>query len=82
MAQAAMNDVWAGNRIEGRQKAKRALKLSSGREGEAIAAVALAVAGDTAEALRLADDLANRFPQNTSQTYLKFQISRLGRFSW
>ena len=65
MAQAAMNDAWAGNRHRSPAEAQKALKLSSGREGEAIAAVALAVTGDSAEALRLADDLANRFPQNT-----------------
>jgi tetratricopeptide (TPR) repeat protein len=65
MAQAAMNDAWAGNRSEARHQAQRALSLSSGREGEAVAAVALAVAGDSAEALRLANDLANRFPENT-----------------
>jgi tetratricopeptide (TPR) repeat protein len=60
-----MNDAWAGNRKEARREALRALKLSSGREGEALAAVALAVAGDSSEALRLANDLANRFPENT-----------------
>jgi tetratricopeptide (TPR) repeat protein len=65
MAQAAMNDAWAGNRNEARLEAQKALQLSSGREGEAVAAVALAVAGDSAEALRLANDLANRFPDNT-----------------
>ena len=65
LAQAAMNDAWAGNRTQARQQARRALQLSSGREGEAVAAVALAVAGDTAEALRLASDLARRFPENT-----------------
>jgi tetratricopeptide (TPR) repeat protein len=65
LAQAAMNDAWAGNRTQARQQAQRALQLSSGREGEAVAAVALAVAGDSAEALRLASDLAKRFPENT-----------------
>jgi tetratricopeptide (TPR) repeat protein len=65
LAQEAMNDAWAGNRNEARHEAKRALQLSSGREGEALAAVALAVAGDSSEALRLANDLANRFPENT-----------------
>jgi eukaryotic-like serine/threonine-protein kinase len=65
LAQEAMNDAWAGNRKEARREAQRALKLSSGREGEALAAVALAVAGDSSEALRLANDLANRFPENT-----------------
>jgi len=65
LAQAAMNDAWAGNRNDARRQAHKALQLSSGREGEAVAAVALAVTGDSVEALRLADDLANRFPQNT-----------------
>lgn len=65
LAQKAMNDAWAGNRKEARHEAQRALQLSSGREGEAVAAVALAVAGDSSEALRLANDLANRFPENT-----------------
>jgi tetratricopeptide (TPR) repeat protein len=65
LAQAAMDDAWAGNRTQARQQARNALQLSSGREGEALAAVALAVAGDSAEALRLANDLARRFPENT-----------------
>jgi tetratricopeptide (TPR) repeat protein len=65
LAQAAMNDAWAGNRTQARQEAQKALQISSGREGEAVAAVALAVAGDSAEALRLASDLARRFPENT-----------------
>jgi tetratricopeptide (TPR) repeat protein len=65
LAQAAMDDAWAGNRSQARQQARKALHLSSGREGEALAAVALAVAGDSAEALRLASDLARRFPENT-----------------
>jgi tetratricopeptide (TPR) repeat protein len=65
LAQAAMNDAWAGNRTQARQQAQKALHISSGREGEAVAAVALAVAGDSAEALRLAGDLARRFPENT-----------------
>jgi len=48
-----------------RQQAQKALQLSSGREGEAVAAVAFAVASDSAEALHLANDLAKRFPENT-----------------
>jgi hypothetical protein len=65
LAQAALNDAWAGNRTQARQQAQKALQLSSGREGEAVAAVAFAVASDSAEALRLANDLAKRFPENT-----------------
>ncbi len=65
LAQAALNDAWAGNRSLARQQAQKALQLSSGREGEAIAGVAFALAGDSAEALRVANDLAKRFSENT-----------------
>jgi tetratricopeptide (TPR) repeat protein len=65
LAQSAMNDAWAGNRSQARLQAQKALQLSSGSEGEAVATVALAVAGDSAEALHLANDLARRFPENT-----------------
>jgi eukaryotic-like serine/threonine-protein kinase len=65
LAQAAMDDAWVGNRTQARQQARKALHLSSGHGGEALAAVALAVAGNSAEALRLADDLVKRFPENT-----------------
>lgn len=50
LAQAAMNDDWTGNRVQDRRKAQKALRLSSGREGKAVAAVVLAVAGNSAEA--------------------------------
>jgi len=65
LAQAAMNNAWAGNRREAQQQARKSLQLSSAREGEAVAAVALATTGDSAEALRLANDLAKRFPEDT-----------------
>jgi tetratricopeptide (TPR) repeat protein len=65
LAQAALNDAWAGNRRQARQQAQKALQISSGSEGEAIAAIALALVGESAEALRLANDLSRRFPENT-----------------
>ena len=65
MAQAAMNEAWAGNLALAKRKANEALHLSNGRDEEAIAAVALAVAGDSAGALHLADDLAKRYPEDT-----------------
>jgi eukaryotic-like serine/threonine-protein kinase len=42
-----------------------AFKASNGRHTEAVAALALALAGDLVQAQRLADDLAKRFPQDT-----------------
>jgi len=64
-AEAAMNEAWAGNQALARRQAIEAVRLSHGRDGEAIAAVALATAGDSARALSLADDLARRFPEDT-----------------
>jgi hypothetical protein len=42
-----------------------ALRVSADRDVEAVGAIALALAGDTPEAQRLADDLAKRFPDDT-----------------
>lgn len=65
MAQAALNDAWAGNESQATRQAHRALHLSSGTEGRAVAAVALALAGHSGEATRLADDLARHSPEST-----------------
>ena len=69
MAAAALNDAWAGNMASAQRQAEMALKISSSRDGETIAAVALAIAGDKAKALRLADDLDKRFPEDTLVRY-------------
>src|SRR5262249_3346516 len=53
------------NVVEARERAGSALKLSSGRDVEYGAAVALALAGDIARANKLARDLDKRFPQDT-----------------
>jgi eukaryotic-like serine/threonine-protein kinase len=52
-----------------KQGAADALSLSHGRDVEAIAAIALAVAGDSAGATRLGNDLSSRFPQDTVTRY-------------
>jgi tetratricopeptide (TPR) repeat protein len=48
-----------------RGEAITALRVSADRDVEAVGAIALALAGDTPEAQRLADDLAKRFPDDT-----------------
>jgi tetratricopeptide (TPR) repeat protein len=48
-----------------REEAITALQISADRDVEAAAAIALALAGDTREAQRLAEDLAKRFPEDT-----------------
>jgi eukaryotic-like serine/threonine-protein kinase len=62
---AAIHEAITGNATLAKQQAQAALALSNGRDVEAYSAIALALAGDPAQATRLADDLAKRFPQDT-----------------
>jgi eukaryotic-like serine/threonine-protein kinase len=63
---AAQRDAAYGFPGEGRQSATEALKLTSESQGVAVeAALAFAMAGDTARAESLAQDLAKRFPLDT-----------------
>jgi serine/threonine protein kinase/tetratricopeptide (TPR) repeat protein len=64
-AAAALREALAGNLGLAKSQAQAALALSKGRDTEGIAALALALAGDTAQAMHLADDLEKRFPQDT-----------------
>jgi len=64
-AEAAVREVLVGNTALSKQQARTALALSSGRVVEALSAIALALAGDSAHATRLADDLEKRFPEDT-----------------
>jgi len=54
-----------GNAAEARKAATAVLQLSADRDVEAAGAIALALAGDTSEAQKLAGDLAERFPEDT-----------------
>jgi serine/threonine protein kinase len=64
-AQLALIEAVSGNRSEARQRAAAALQLSTGRDAQYFAALALAIAGDAPQAQTLADDLARRFPEDT-----------------
>jgi len=64
-ARAAVREALVGNMGVAKQPARAALALSNGKEAQAIAALALALAGDSAQATRLAGDLARRFPEDT-----------------
>lgn len=63
---AALRESFWGNGLEGRQHAAAALKLSQARDIQYGAAFALALAGDVAEAQRLADDLERKLPEDTA----------------
>jgi len=63
---AAIREALFGNAGATRQNAAAAVALAQGsRDAEAQAALAYALAGDTAHAQSLADDLAKRFQQDT-----------------
>jgi tetratricopeptide (TPR) repeat protein len=64
-AEAALREVESGNREQGRAEAHAAVKLAPNRDVRAIAALALARAGDKAGAENLAAELDKAFPLDT-----------------
>src|SRR5205823_3072690 len=71
LAIAAQREAAHGNAVEARQTAAEALKLAQTSQGaESEAALAFAIAGDTARAESLAQDLGNRFPLETQMQLL------------
>ncbi|MFZ0915744.1 MAG: hypothetical protein WAN04_02525, partial [Candidatus Udaeobacter sp.] len=54
-----------GNSAEAKRYANAALELSNGRDVQSGAALAFAMSGEAAEAQKLTDDLAKRFPEDT-----------------
>jgi serine/threonine protein kinase/tetratricopeptide (TPR) repeat protein len=64
-AAAALREVESGNREQARADANAALKLAPNRDVRAVAALALACAGDTAGAEKLAAELDKTFPLDT-----------------
>jgi hypothetical protein len=63
-ADAALREALFANAAEARQRAAQALALSTGRDVQYEAELALAMAGDAPRAQALADDLAKRFPED------------------
>jgi DNA-binding winged helix-turn-helix (wHTH) protein/tetratricopeptide (TPR) repeat protein len=64
-AESALRDAMAGFIEPAKQQATEALAASKGSEVEAMAAIALALAGDTAASERIRADLSRRFPEDT-----------------
>jgi eukaryotic-like serine/threonine-protein kinase len=62
----AVREAFSGNAFEAKNRANAALELSHQREVEYGVAFALALSGEYARSQRLTDDLANRFPEDTS----------------
>jgi hypothetical protein len=65
-AEAARREALVGNTSLARQQAQAAVALSEGRGVEAVSAIALGLAGDSARAMRLANNLDGRFPKDTT----------------
>jgi predicted Ser/Thr protein kinase/Flp pilus assembly protein TadD len=68
-AHAAIREALAGNMDFAKQEAQAALAQASGREAESLSAIALGLAGDSAQTERLAADLGKRFPQDTIEQF-------------
>jgi len=64
-AASALREVESGNREQARAEANTAVKLAPNRDVQAMAALALARAGDTAGAEKLAAELDKTFPLDT-----------------
>ena len=64
-AAAALWEALYGNAQEARQHAAATLAKSDGRDAQYLAALALAVIGDSARAQALAENLLKRFPDDT-----------------
>jgi Tfp pilus assembly protein PilF len=64
-AAAALWEALYGNTLEARQHVANTLAKSNGRDAQYIAALALAVIGDSARTQALAEDLQKRFPDDT-----------------
>ena len=64
-ASAALSEALFGNVADARRRATAAIGQSIGKDGKFVAALALALAGDSSGAQGMADDLAKQFPWDT-----------------
>jgi len=64
-ADAARTEALLGNAAKGKEEAEAALQLSEGVNVQYVAAMALAIAGDSAKARGVAEKLARLFPEGT-----------------
>ena len=60
-----MNEAFAGDTDLALKQARAALALSKGRDVSGVAAMALALGGDAAQAARIAGEIAKQYPEDT-----------------
>ncbi len=70
LAHAAVRDALAGDAAAAKQDAQAALALTRGRIPEGFSAIALGLAGDSAQAERLVGDLAKKYPEDTQVQFI------------
>jgi tetratricopeptide (TPR) repeat protein len=75
-AGAGVRDALFGYVDAARQSARRAIELSTGRDVQYAAAFALALSGESSQSRLLADDLARRFPEDTSVQFSYLPVLR------
>jgi predicted Zn-dependent protease len=75
-AGSAVLEGFFGEADAARRNATAVLKLSNGRDGQYGAAVALALAGDSAQAQALADDLEKRLPEDSEVKFFYVPVVR------
>ena len=75
-AEAALREGPAGNLAFAKHQAEDALSLSDHKYVQGVSAVVLGLAGDSAKSTRIADDLAQRFPENTSIQFHYLPMAR------
>jgi eukaryotic-like serine/threonine-protein kinase len=75
-AGAAVREALFGNAFEARKRVTAALGLSTDREVEYGSAFTLALAGDSRRSQEIADDLAKRFPDDTSVRFSYLPVLR------
>jgi hypothetical protein len=75
-AASALREAFLGHIAEARQRATAALALSSGRDVQYPAALALALSGDSARAQTLANELKQRYPDDTIVQFMDLPTLR------
>jgi DNA-binding winged helix-turn-helix (wHTH) protein/tetratricopeptide (TPR) repeat protein len=75
-AQQAEMEALLGNPGQARRQAAEALSLSRGSDAVGMTSIALALAGDSARAQSLVDDLSRRFPDNTAVQFNFLPVAR------
>jgi tetratricopeptide (TPR) repeat protein/predicted Ser/Thr protein kinase len=70
LAHAAVRDALVGDLAAAKQNVQAALALTHGRIPTAFSAIALGLAGDSAQAERMIGDLAKKYPQDTQVQFI------------